>query len=171
MAGKRKPIDWAGIEADYRKTTTSIREIANWFRTDEAGIRRRAKREGWTRPVPEGEPKPSKAEIHVGKAVDKAVAVIAAGGEPLAPDLHKPAPKSASDLVDEAYATLRDVMANSPFPAPRVTAARAVINFAREENLAKGPGVGKKAQRQAGAEKAASEGRFAVPQPPPPRMQ
>lgn len=161
MAGSRKPIDWPGIEADYRKTTTSIRDLAKWYRLAEASIRDRAKRYGWERTAQGAPSKSAQSETEVEKRVQRAVAAIA-DVEAMA----KPPATCAADLLDEAYATLRDVMANSPFPAPRVTAARAVVGFAREEAMAKGAGTGKKAQRQAGAEKAASQGRFAVPQPP-----
>ena len=57
-------------------------------------------------------------------------------------------------------------MDNSPYPAPRVSAARAVIDLAREEAAEKAGAGGKKALRQANAEKAAGSGRFAVPEPP-----
>jgi hypothetical protein len=75
----------------------------------------------------------------------------------------------ASGLVWEAFATLRDVMANSPFPAPRVTAARAIIDLAKEERAeAEGSHpTGKKAQAKAKAQAAASSGgKFAPPSPP-----
>ncbi|KQT13982.1 hypothetical protein ASG40_19325 [Methylobacterium sp. Leaf399] len=67
----------------------------------------------------------------------------------------------AADLVAKAYATLEDVMDNSPFPAPRVTAARAVLDLAREESD-KSNLNGKKAVRQAAADQAtAGGGKFA----------
>ena len=159
MAGARKPIDWPAIEADYRKTTTSIRDLAKWYRIAEASIRDRAKRYGWERTAQGAAAKAAQSETQTAKSVERAVAVIA---EP--PADAKPPAICAADLLGEAYATLREVMASSPFPAPRVTAARAVIGFAREEAM--GNAAGKKAQRQAGADKAASQGRFAVPQPP-----
>lgn len=159
MAGARKPIDWPAIEADYRKTTTSIRDLAKWHRLAEASIRDRAKRYGWERTAQGAAAKTAQTEVQAAKSVERAVAAIAD-----VPAEVKPPATRAADLLSEAYATLRDVMATSPFPAPRVTAARAVIEFAREEAM--GNASGKKAQRQAGAEKAASQGRFAVPQPP-----
>lgn len=61
----------------------------------------------------------------------------------------------ASRLLDLAYLTLSDVMDNSPFPAPRVTAARAVIALAIAEQ-ARALGTvetGKKAQAAAAAHK------------------
>lgn len=49
MTDKNQPIDWVGIEEDYRGTTRSIREIAAWFSISEGAIRKRAKKEGWGR--------------------------------------------------------------------------------------------------------------------------
>ncbi|ACL58961.1 hypothetical protein [Methylobacterium nodulans] len=64
MAGKRRPIDWAEIEREYRETATPIRDLARWHRVAESGIRARAKRHQWTRraqadvrrPAPMGAP-------------------------------------------------------------------------------------------------------------------
>lgn len=78
--------------------------------------------------------------------------------------------RSASDLLAKAFATLEDVMDNSPFPAPRVTAARAIIDLAKDEEAersgkASGTG-GKKDQRAAAVDRVASSGRFAAPSAP-----
>ena len=75
----------------------------------------------------------------------------------------------ASALMSRAFATLQDVMVKSPFPAPRVTAARAIIELAQAEKAeAEAPRVGgKKAQAQARAEKHVSGGgKFAPPSAP-----
>ena len=50
----RKPIDWAGIEKDYTTGDMSVRDLAVWYGLSEAGIRKKAKEKGWTRP--EGAP-------------------------------------------------------------------------------------------------------------------
>ncbi|WP_156465594.1 hypothetical protein [Methylobacterium sp. Leaf106] len=71
---------------------------------------------------------------------------------------------TAADLVAKAYATLQDVMDNSPFPAPRVTAARAILDIARDEKAEKAGTGGKKAERQAAAEKVG--GKFSAPSAP-----
>ena len=74
----------------------------------------------------------------------------------------------ASALVTKAFATMVDVMDNSPFPAPRVTAARAIIDLAREERIAAASGVsapGKKADAKSRAVDRAV-GKFAAPAPP-----
>ena len=49
MANADKPIDWDDIEKDYRAGAMSIREIARWHRLTEGAIRKKAKKEGWTR--------------------------------------------------------------------------------------------------------------------------
>lgn len=49
MAKAKKPIDWAGIERDFCKSTSSIREIARWFGCSEKAIRLKAKEKGWAR--------------------------------------------------------------------------------------------------------------------------
>lgn len=50
MSKAKKPIDWAGIERDYRKTDLSIREIAKWYGCSDKAIRLRAKADNWARP-------------------------------------------------------------------------------------------------------------------------
>jgi len=53
MTDKKTPIDWAGIEADYCRSTQSIREIARWYQISDAAIRKKAKLAGWVRPEAE----------------------------------------------------------------------------------------------------------------------
>ncbi|MFY9294005.1 MAG: hypothetical protein WAP03_25420 [Methylorubrum rhodinum] len=48
-AGRKKPIDWAGIERDFRAGSMSNREIGAWYDVSEGAIRKRAKTEGWVR--------------------------------------------------------------------------------------------------------------------------
>lgn len=48
-----KEVDWARIECEYRAGVKSQREIARECRLTEGAIRKRAKRDGWTRaPAP-----------------------------------------------------------------------------------------------------------------------
>ncbi len=70
MTDEKKPVDWAEIERDYRSSSMSVREIARWYGITEAAIRKRAKRDGWTRPEkpegshePEREPEPQKVYV------------------------------------------------------------------------------------------------------------
>lgn len=46
---ERKPIDWEAIEREYRVDQLSVRQIAQKYACSEAGVRKRAKAEGWTR--------------------------------------------------------------------------------------------------------------------------
>lgn len=86
-----------------------------------------------------------------------------------------PTEAPAMTLVHEAYATLADVMANCPLGAPRVAAAKAIIDIARaaearqKQAQAEATGVtGKKAAAQAVAEERMAEGsKFSAPPPPP----
>ncbi len=46
---EKKPTDWERIEADYRAGVLSVREIANSHGITEGAIRKRAKRDEWSR--------------------------------------------------------------------------------------------------------------------------
>ncbi|RXJ70771.1 hypothetical protein CS022_22340 [Veronia nyctiphanis] len=43
------PIDWLGVETEYRKGLESNRKIAKTYGISEAAIRRQAKKHGWVR--------------------------------------------------------------------------------------------------------------------------
>lgn len=58
MGKAKKPIDWAGVERDYRKTELSVRELSRWYGCDEKAIRLRAKAGEWVRPGA-GAPQPT----------------------------------------------------------------------------------------------------------------
>lgn len=92
------------------------------------------------------------------KEADRLGKVVVAGGA-LAP---------APAMVGDAYRTLKDVLDHSTFAAPRVTAARAIIDLARAaETEAKNSIGGKKQeQRQLAENRIASGGKFAPPDPP-----
>lgn len=47
----RKPIDWEAIEREYRAGQLSVREIARQYGLSETAIRKRAKSDGWSRPL------------------------------------------------------------------------------------------------------------------------
>lgn len=67
-------------------------------------------------------------------------------------------------LVKTAFRVLQDVMENSPFPSPRVAAAKLVIAQG-QDTLAPS---GKRSRRQEAAKVVANKGRFATP--PGPRL-
>lgn len=49
MAAKKKTTDWERIERDFRSGVRSVKEIARQNGISDTAIRKRAKRDGWTR--------------------------------------------------------------------------------------------------------------------------
>jgi hypothetical protein len=49
MVKENKPIDWAGIESDYRDGRMSVRDIAKWYGISHTAINKKAKADGWQR--------------------------------------------------------------------------------------------------------------------------
>ena len=47
--GKRPPVDWEGVEQEFRAGSLSIKQIARANHVSDMAIRKKAKREGWTR--------------------------------------------------------------------------------------------------------------------------
>ncbi|MFC3060049.1 hypothetical protein [Paenirhodobacter populi] len=47
MAEKKKTIDWPSIRTDWEKSDWSIRRIAEWYQVSDGAIRKKAKTEGW----------------------------------------------------------------------------------------------------------------------------
>ena len=100
-----KPIDWAGIERDYRAGVMGVREIARWYGLSDTAIHKKAKAEDWERAAkPQGPfaqakaqrpvqaeiiPPPSvkpealgdRARIIAGRLLDELDAVTAHAGE------------------------------------------------------------------------------------------
>jgi len=71
MADKKKPVDWAEIERDYRTSPMSVREIARWYGVNEKSIRKRATAGGWERPQPAAGPQvrsadPEPQKVYIG---------------------------------------------------------------------------------------------------------
>lgn len=56
MTTKKKPVDWDRIELEYMAGEVSIREIADRHGISDTAIRKRAKAQGWVRPVRRREP-------------------------------------------------------------------------------------------------------------------
>ncbi len=56
MAARKTPSEWESIRLEYLAGDDSIREIADRYAISEAAIRKKAKAEGWKRPVRTREP-------------------------------------------------------------------------------------------------------------------
>src|SRR4051812_46416409 len=89
--------------------------------------------------------------------------------KPKAPAIESPkssglsAQELAKQHLDLAIATLSHIAANGVTEGARVKASEVIIKTANGES---GEPLGKKQERQATAERSASEGRFAAPLPP-----
>jgi uncharacterized protein YjcR len=49
MSDQNSTIDWPAIERDFRAGSMSNRQLADWYSISEGAIRKRAKKEGWTK--------------------------------------------------------------------------------------------------------------------------
>lgn len=49
MSKITQPIDWPAIERDFRAGAMSNRQLAEWYSISEGAIRKRAKKEGWAK--------------------------------------------------------------------------------------------------------------------------
>lgn len=189
MAKDKKPIDWAGIERDYTKTDLSIREMARWYGITDTAIRLRAKQGGWQRSARAKKGMPSVSEaapapivIHreptalTAETMDPAQ--IVGRGRNLTLRLLDELDATTAHLgeieaaiVDETVkdrdSKRRNAMLSAVSLKARADTLKALALAAKTlSEAAIAAPEGKKAQRQAGADKAASQGRFAVPQPP-----
>lgn len=61
--GKRKPIDWAACESEYRAGVLSLRALAEKYGCAESAIRDRAKRYNWARDLSEEVRKETNARL------------------------------------------------------------------------------------------------------------
>lgn len=177
MSVEKKPVDWGGLEGDYCAGALAIREIARWYGVTPAAIRKRAKKHGWQR-----------------KAATVAVErdpVVRAPVEPIAAaDVPQRARELAGRMVGELDAVtahhgeLEDMIcAEESDPRRRAALLKAISlperamtlkNLSQTLKTLNETGevgaTGKKAQRQANAEKSASGGRFAAPVGPRPTV-
>lgn len=166
MADVKKPIDWAGIRSDWGKSDWSIRRIAEWYQIGHSTILKRAKSEGW----PERK-KPVPATVTGGSEP-----LVMAGIDPTDPEqIVSRGHNLIFRLLDELDASTSRIgemealiAANVEDPRQQAAMLRAVSLGGRANvvkalatafktwNEAKAP-EGKKAQRQAAAEKVAGK--------------
>lgn len=166
-----KTIDWEGVEADYVAGRMSNREIARWYQITEAAVRKRAKQAGWVRTAEPGhierEPverltmpatKPEelgeRARLLVGRMMDELDAVTSLHGE-------------LEDMIcsDESDPRRRQALLKALSLGERAKTLKDLSVTMKTLSEAGAP-EGKKAQRQANAERSASGGRFAAPTAP-----
>lgn len=168
-----KPIDWKDIEADYRAGKMSTREIARWHGISDTAVRKMAKKSGWERKstpdhiVPEPvvvrtavatvAPKDlgERGKALAGRMMDELDAVTSLHGE-------------LEDMIctEESDPRRRQALLKALSLGERAKTLKDLSLTLKTLNEASAPD-GKKAQRQANAEQAASQGgRFAVRQGP-----
>jgi hypothetical protein len=171
---ENEPIDWKGIERDYRAGVMSIREIAKWYGVSHTAINKRAKAEGWTR---EAQPRHFDRKALVGEIVS-----VKVDAKP--EELTGRARGMAARLLDELDTVTANVgqleeMIETEESDPRRRGAlmKAISLGERARTLKDITATmktlteteqpdGKKAARQDSAERASSGGKFRVPQAP-----
>ena len=177
----KKPIDWAGVERDYRAGVMGVREIARWYGVSDTAIHKKAKAEGWTR---KDKPKGPFQEHHE-QRVQAAEIVLPASVKPEA--LSDRARGIAGRLMDELETVtahvgeLEDMICTEESDPRRRQALLKAVSLAERSTIlknltaslktvgetAEGGKGGKKAARQARAEDAATGGsKFATPSAP-----
>ena len=172
MPKENKPVDWGGIEGDYCAGVMGVREIARWYGVSHTAIQKRAKAKEWQRKAAPG---------HVQQAPVVRLAALVPGDSATVAERAR---SLASRMVDELDAVtahhgeLEDMICTEESDPRRRGALLKAISLGERamtlKNISQtlktlneaGETPGKKAQRQANAEKSASGGKFAVPSAP-----
>ena len=118
---RKRKIDWRGIEADYRAGILSLREIAARHGCTEGAIRKRAKRDGWTR---------AELKAHIIERSRAALCIPGPGtqdgtqsGTQSGTQREEGAEARDEQIVDEAARTQIEVVFCRSSPSPRNTGA------------------------------------------------
>ncbi|WP_313760179.1 hypothetical protein [Rhizobium sp.] len=176
MAKENKPIDWAGIEKDYRAGALSVRDIARWYGVSHTAINKKAKSDGWVRVA---QPK----HINRSEPVERVAKTL----EPTA-DLSEKGKALASRMMDELDAVtslhgeLEDMICAEESDSRRRQALLKSISLGERAktlkdisatlktfNEAAAPAGKKAARKDAAAAAAAGGGKFAQ-RPGPPKL-
>lgn len=176
MTKENKPIDWAGIERDYRAGVMSVREIAKWYGVSHTAINKKAKAEGWER---------SQKPPHIERPKALSGDVIPPAASTAKPEeLPDRARGIAARLLDELDTTTahigeleflieteesdprrRQALLKALSTAERAKTLKDIVVTMKTLTEVAAP-AGKKAAQQEAADEAASGGRFGVRQPP-----
>jgi hypothetical protein len=174
MAARKTAAEWARIQTEYLAGEASIREIADRHEISEAAIRKRAKAEGWERPVrtrepvrtllpvprpAPPEPRPPAEPVNaadiaergrqlVGRMFDELEAITSYEGE-----LEE---LIGIDTIHDENGQRRDAMLKAISLPARSQIAKNLATALKTINEAGAPAKGKKAQAQ---ERAAAAGR------------
>lgn len=172
MAKENKPIDWVGIEKDYLSGELSVRDIARWYGISHTAINKKAKVDGWvraaqpkhldrlepierlTKPLETTGDLSDKGRVLAGRMMDELDAVTSLHGE-------------LEDMIcaEESDPRRRQSLLKAISLGERAKTLKDISATLKTLNESAAPD-GKKAQRQANAEKSASAGRFAAPSAP-----
>lgn len=178
MADDKKPVDWVAIRNDWEKSDNSIRWLAEWYSISEGAIRKKAKKDGW----PE---RPNATRNPVRAEKPRTEAVVMAGIDATDPEQivgrgHNLIFRLLSELdattthgtelaemieTHEEDPRRRAAMLKAVSLGGRADVVKALALAFKTWNESKAP-EGKKAQRQAKAEKSSSDGKFGVPTAP-----
>lgn len=172
MTTEKKAIDWASLEGDYCSGAMGIREMGRWYGVTPAAIRKRANKFGWVRKESkvsaEREPEPRVPAVPSIAAADVPERARELAGRMV----------GELDVVTAHHGELEDMIcAEESDPRRRAALLKAISlperamtlkNLSQTlKTLGEAAEVGgKKAKRQANAEKSAATGRFATPSGP-----
>jgi len=175
MTDKKKAVDWAEIEKDYRAGTMGIREMARWYQLSDTAIRKKAKAEGWVRKerktcsqeVRTSEPR-TEPVVMAGIDATKPENIVGKGRNLIVRLLEE------LDAVTTHHTELSEMIEVEEEDPRRRAAMLKAIDLPNRANVVKSLATafktfseaqapeGKKAQRQERAEQASSAGKFAV---------
>lgn len=179
MPEPKKSADWPEIEKDYRQSKESVRQIAEWHGVSHTAINKKAKAEGWVREnAPKTMPRtlaaPTDSRPLVGEVVDVAPAEIVERGQGLVMRM-----LDELDAVTSLRGEIEDMIQTHEEDPRRQAAMMRAVSLPERANTARALASalktfsevtavsGKKAERQASADRAAaSGGKFAPPAPP-----
>lgn len=172
MAGERTAIDWPAVRRDFEAGSMTNVALADWYSVSEGAIRKRAKSEGWVRGgttvVPDGQtvatPETTSSAVIVGRGrnltlrmLDELEAQTSRLGE-------------LETIIDMAVDTgdggkQREALQQALSLKQRAEVLKSLA-LAAKTLADTGAPAGKKAERQATAERVAQTGRFAPPSAP-----